>query len=261
MANANSREMFDAIVVGAGAGGGCAAKTLAVAGIKTLLLERGEWAKGDVYGEDDLSSQRSPWLTQGPGPFGARTLKSHFHDNGRFGVVVPWNAACVGSGTVTYGAMAWRFLETDFKLKTHYGELPDSSIEDWPITYNDLEPYYDQAEYEIGVAGSNEGNPFAAPRKRPFPMPPFPLNEESKRVWEAGKKLGLHPFHAPFLRNSVPYNGRPACIHQRSCVGYRCPIDAKCGTQNTVIPVALASGNCELRIRAMVTGLRVDVAG
>ena len=105
MANANSREMFDAIVVGAGAGGGCAAKTLAVAGIKTLLLERGEWAKGDVYGEDDLSSQRSPWLTQGPGPSGARTLTSHFHDNGRFGVLVPWNAACVASGTVTNGTI------------------------------------------------------------------------------------------------------------------------------------------------------------
>ena len=255
------RETVEAIVVGAGAGGGCAAKTLAVAGVQTLLLERGEWAKGDVFGEDDLSSQRSPWLTQGPGPFGARTRPVHAHDNGRFGVVVPWNAACVGSGTVTYGAMAWRFLETDFRLKTHYGEIPDASVEDWPITYNDLEPFYDQAEYEIGVAGSNAGNPFAAPRRRGFPMPPFPLNEESKRVWAAGEKKGLHPFHVPFLRNSVPYNGRPACIHQRSCVGHRCPIDAKCGTQNTVIPVALASGNCELRIRAMVTGLRVDDAG
>ena len=110
------RETVEAIVVGAGAGGGCAAKTLAVAGVQTLLLERGEWAKGDVFGEDDLSSQRSPWLTQGPGPFGARTRPVHAHDNGSFGVVVPWNAACVGSGTVTYGAMAWRFLETDFRL-------------------------------------------------------------------------------------------------------------------------------------------------
>jgi choline dehydrogenase-like flavoprotein len=249
------------VVVGAGAGGGCVAKTLAAAGVQTLLLERGEWSKTDVYGEDDLSSQRSPWLTLGPGPGGARTCRQHFHDNGSFGVVVPWNAACVGSGTVTYGAMGWRFLETDFRLKTHYGEIPDSSVEDWPISYQDLEPYYDRAEYEVGVAGSNEGNPFAAPRKRPFPMPPFPLNEESKRVWAVGKKMGLHPFHVPFLRNSVPYNGRPACIHQRACVGFRCPIDAKCGTQNTVIPVALATGNCTLKTRAMVTQLLVDDNG
>ena len=125
-----TKETYQAVVVGAGAGGGCVAKTLAAAGVQTLLLERGEWSKTDVYGEDDLSSQRSPWLTLGPGPGGARTCRQHFHDNGSFGVVVPWNAACVGSGTVTYGAMGWRFLETDFRLKTHYGEIPDSSVED-----------------------------------------------------------------------------------------------------------------------------------
>lgn len=255
------KETADAVVIGSGAGGGCAAKVLACAGIRTIIIERGEWAKGDVLGEDDLASQRSPHLCQGPGPGGARTRKCHFHDNGRFGVVVPWNAACVGSGTVTYGAMAWRFLETDFKLKSHYGEIPGSSVEDWPITYADLEPFYHQAECEVGVAGSNEGNPFAAPRRKPFPMPPFALDPESRLVWDVGKKMGLHPFHVPFLRNSVPRNGRPACIHQHSCVGFQCPIDAKNGSQNTVIPVALASGNCELRIRAMATELVVDDRG
>ena len=256
-----TRETTDAVVVGAGAGGGCAAKVLACAGIKTVLLERGEWTKTDVLGEDDLASQRSPHLVLGPGPKGARTRKCHFHDNGRFGVVVPWNAACVGSGTVTYGAMAWRFLEKDFRLKSHYGELPDSSLEDWPISYDDLEPYYYQAECEVGVSGSNEGNPFAAPRRQPFPMPPFALDPEAQLVWDKGKKMGLHPFHSPFLRNSVPHNGRPACIHQHACVGFPCPIDAKNGTQNTVIPVALKSGNCDLRIRCMATELLVDDNG
>jgi choline dehydrogenase-like flavoprotein len=64
------RETTDAVVVGSGAGGGCAAKVLACAGIKTIILERGEWAKTDVFGEDDLASQRSPHLCQGPGPAG-----------------------------------------------------------------------------------------------------------------------------------------------------------------------------------------------
>ena len=77
-----AKETYQAVVVGAGAGGGCVAKTLAAAGVQTLLLERGEWSKTDVYGEDDLSSQRSPWLTLGPGPGGARTCRQHFHDNG-----------------------------------------------------------------------------------------------------------------------------------------------------------------------------------
>ena len=83
------RETADAVVVGSGAGGGCAAKVLACAGIKTILLERGEWAKTDVLGEDDLASQRSPHLCLGPGPKGTRTRKCHYHDNGSFGVVVP----------------------------------------------------------------------------------------------------------------------------------------------------------------------------
>ena len=255
------REATEAVVVGAGAGGGCAAKVLACAGIRTVLLERGEWCRTDPLGEDDLASQRSAHLVQGPGPHGARTRPLHFEDNGAWGVVTPLNAACVGSGTVTYAAQAWRFFETDFRLKSHYGELPDSSLADWPISYRELEPFYDRAERELGVAGSNEGNPFAAPRSRPFPMPPFDLDPESKLVWDVGRQMGLHPFHVPFLRNSVPYNGRPACIHQHACVGFQCPIDAKNGTHNTMIPAALASGNCELRLRAMVTELMVDDAG
>ena len=93
------RETVEAVVIGFGAGGGCAAKVLACAGIKTLVLERGEWAKGDVLGEDDLASQRSPCLCLGSGPGGSRTRKCHYHDNGDFGVVSPLNAACVGSGT------------------------------------------------------------------------------------------------------------------------------------------------------------------
>ena len=159
------RETTDAVVVGAGAGGGCAAKVLACAGIKTMLLERGEWAKSDVNGEADLCGQRNPALVMGPGRLGERTRTCHFSDNGGWGVVNNWNAACVGSGTVTYGAMGWRFLEKDFRLKSHYGEVPDSSLEDWPITYDDLEPYYYQAECEVGVSGDNGDNPFTAPRR------------------------------------------------------------------------------------------------
>ena len=195
------------------------------------------------------------------GRLATRTCKCHYHDNGGWGVVNNWNAACVGSGTVTYGAMGWRFMEVDFRLRSHYGEVADSSLADWPIPYDDLEPYYYQAECEVGVCGDNGDNPFSSPRKQPFPMPPFDLDPESKLMWDVTKKMGLHPFHVPFLRNSVPYNGRPACIHQHACVGFPCPIDAKNGTQNTVIPVALKSGNCELRLRAMVTELMVDDAG
>ncbi|MBP5227686.1 MAG: GMC family oxidoreductase [Kiritimatiellae bacterium] len=254
-------EFTDAIVVGSGAGGGCCAKVLAAAGIRVVMFERGEWNRTDPLGEDDLAGQRSPCVVLGPGPHGRRTRKEHFQDNGDDGVVRPNNAACVGSGTVTYGAMGWRFLPDDFRLKSKYGELEGSTMDDWPFTYDDLEPFYEQAEWEVGVAGSDEGNPFCGPRKKNYPMPPFPYTPESKIMDEAFRKQGLHPFPTPLLRNSIPFNGRPACIHNRFCVGYQCPIDAKNGTQNTVIPAAIATGNLDLRIRCMVVEVMMDDTG
>ena len=70
------------------------------------------------------------------------------------------NAACVGSGTVSYGAMAWRFMEEDFKLRSVYGQVEGSTLEDWPLTYDELEPCYEKAEWEIGVSGDDTQNPF-----------------------------------------------------------------------------------------------------
>lgn len=92
-------------------------------------------------------------------------------------------------------------------------------------------------------------------------MPAFPYNREAEMLIPGMKRLGLHPFRVPVLRNSIPYGGRPACIHERSCVGFACPINAKCGTQNTVIPVALATGNCDLRTDCVVSEVMVDDQG
>lgn len=254
-------DFVDAIVVGSGAGGGVVANVLAQAGIKTVILERGCWATHASDDEDFLSGQRSCILAQGPGPNGARTRPEQAFDNGRNGVVVPNNAAVVGSGTVYYGAMAWRFMPEDFRLKSVYGELPGTTMDDWPITYDDLEPYYDRAEWEIGVSGDETDNPFAGPRRRPRPMPAFPYTKQDLVIREACLKLGLHPYPPPALRNSIPYNGRSACLHKRSCVGYACPIDAKSGSQNTVIPKALKTGNCELRTQCVVSRVLTDAQG
>ena len=122
------------------------------------------------------------------------------------------NAACVGGGTASYGAMAWRYMEKDFRMRSTYGAFAGSTLEDWPISYADLEPYYEKAEWEIGVSGDDSNNIFRSPRRRPLPMPPLPPNREYQVLKPAAERLGLHPFDIPMLRNSVPYNGRaPAC--------------------------------------------------
>jgi choline dehydrogenase-like flavoprotein len=254
-------------VVGAGAGGGVVAKELAVAGLQVVLLERGKWQTFNDHTDDELISQRTTVLGNAFGPDDARYQRVIMNDNGSTRVVLPseggYNnvAACVGSGTLSYGAMAWRFMPQDFKMRSTYGQPKGSTLEDWPITYDDLEPCYEKAEWEIGVAGDETDNPFAGPRKKARPMPAFPHNKEAQIVKAAALRLGLHPYPIPMARNSVPYGGRPACLHMRHCVGFACAINAKCGTQNTVIPIALATGNCELRTESVACEVVIDDHG
>lgn len=262
-----SNGKVNAVIVGAGAGGGVVAKELSEAGLSVVLIERGDWASYDAHDTDELISQRTTALGNAFGPDDERYRRVVVNDDGSTRVVYASDvdysnvAACVGSGTVSYGAMAWRYMREDFRMKTTYGHVEGSTLDDWPISYEDLEHCYEKAEWEVGVAGDAARNPFAAPRNKPYPMPPFSYNKEAKMLESAMKRLELHPFPIPMLRNSVPWNGRDACVRRRSCCGFACPINAKSGTHNTVIPAALSTGNCELRTNCVVSELIIDERG
>ncbi len=262
----------NAVIVGAGAAGPIAAKELAVAGWRVVLLERGRWATPADCHKDDLINQRNSTLGHPFGPDDDGNPRVVVDARGNERIVEPSgpgynnNAACVGGGTLSYGAMAWRFHPNDFRMKSEYGAkvpraLEGSTLVDWPISYNDLEPYYTKAEWEIGVSGDVSTDPFHGPRSKPLPMPPLPPTREHQILEKGAKAIGLHPFHIPMLRNSVPYRGRPACMRCRWCVGFACEVDAKCGSQNTVLPVALATGNLELRTQCMTKEVLMDDHG
>jgi choline dehydrogenase-like flavoprotein len=257
----------DAVVIGAGAGGGVIAKELASAGLRVVLLERGRWVTAWDDRKDDLRNQRTSALGAPFGPDDERNPRVVVNRRGREQVVLPGdgaysnNAACVGSGTVSYGAMAWRYMAQDFRMKSLYGCPPGSTLEDWPIAYDDLEPFYEKAEWEMGVSGDVAPDPFHAPRRRGLPMPPLPPNREYEILKPAALRKGWHPFDIPMLRNSVPYNGRGPCMRCRWCVGFACEVNAKNGTQNTAIPAALATGLCELRTDAMAREIVLDARG
>ena len=157
-----ANQHVNAIVVGAGAGGGVVAKELSAAGLSVVLFERGGWVGFDEHRHDELINQRTTVLGNGFGPDDRRHRRVIAAGPGKWRVVLPSeggcgnNAACVGSGTVSYGAMAWRFMEQDFRMRSTYGALAGSTLEDWPLIYAELEPYYEKAEYEIGVAGAPE---------------------------------------------------------------------------------------------------------
>jgi choline dehydrogenase-like flavoprotein len=257
----------NAVIVGAGAGGGIVAKELATAGLSVVLLERGKWYTANDCRKDDLRNQRTTVLGNAFGPEDEGNPRVSVDAKGVPHIVLASeggyqnDAACVGGGTLSWGAQAWRFLPQDFKMRSTYGAPQGSSLEDWPISYDDLEPFYEKAEYEIGISGDYSGTPFHGPRRRDLPMPPLPPNREFEILEPAAKRLGLHPFHLPMARNSVPYNGRGPCMRCRWCVGFVCETDAKNGSQNTVIPVALNTGNCELRTECTVKEVLTDDRG
>ncbi len=255
-----------AVIVGAGAGGGVVAKELATAGLRVVLLERGKWYSAADCRKDDLRNQRTTVLGNGFGPEEEGNPRVLVDERGEH-IVAPSdggysnNAACVGGGTFSYGAMAWRYLEKDFRMRSTYGAVAGSTLEDWPISYADLAPYYEKAEWEMGVSGDDTNNIFRGQRNRPLPMPPLAPNKEYQLLRPAAQRLGLHPFDIPMLRNSVPYNGRRSCMRCRWCVGFACEVDARTGTHNTVIPTALATGNCELRTGCMTRDILLDDRG
>src|ERR1035438_9610057 len=146
------------VVVGAGAGGGVVAKELSTAGLSVVLIERGKWYSAADCRKDDLRNQRTAALGNAFGPEEEGNPRVLVDDRGEQ-VLSPSdggysnNAACVGGGTFSYGAMAWRYHENDFRMRSTYGALEGSTLDDWPISYDDLEPFYEKAEWELGVSG------------------------------------------------------------------------------------------------------------
>jgi choline dehydrogenase-like flavoprotein len=257
----------DVVVIGAGAAGGVVAEQLALAGLRVVLLERGEAMKFAQTGHDELYSQRTTVLGNAFGPDDRRYVRLAEMADGSFRRVLPSepgygnNAACVGGGTFSYGAMAWRFAEKDFRMQSTYGAPEGSTLSDWPISYSDLEPFYTKAEWEIGVSGQAGSNTFEAPRQKHYPMPPLPFNTEASALAAAARQLGWHPFPIPMAINSIAYQHRPACVQCPHCVGFACEVNAKNSTAVTTIPRALATKNCELRTNCIASRIVTTGAG
>ena len=164
----------DAIVVGAGAGGGIAAKELATAGLKVVLFEKGRWYTPWDCRKDDLRNQRTTFLGNAFGPEPEeRHPRVSVDLQGRERIVDPSdgaysnNASCVGGGTLSYGAMAWRYMPQDFRMRSTYGAPEGSTLEDWPLSYDELEPFYTKANGRSGSAATTRRTRSAATSRSP----------------------------------------------------------------------------------------------
>lgn len=232
---------YDAVVIGAGMGGGAAAAVLTEAGKRVLLLERGARVGFANDPRAHLATLGGPVPGVDPTPFHHRVLSAGG---------VPWSfLGAVGGGTLVWGMQAWRYHPDDFRMASRYGVPAGSSLADWPIGYADLEPWYERAERELGVAGG------------PGPLPPIERGPVGDWLAAGAAARGWETFSPPLAVNSVPYNGREACIRCSECLGFTCPTDAKNGSHNTYVPRALSTGLCTLKTGAQATRLTTDARG
>ncbi|WP_344239461.1 GMC oxidoreductase [Kribbella hippodromi] len=257
-------ERYDCVVIGSGAGGGAAAQVLAESGRSVLVVELGSYPSTAELARDHLRNPRSvaglPAPTD-PDPQGRPRIS--VVDGVRTHVLPPdggWgnNAFTVGGGTRVYGAQAWRFVPLDFRMASTYGVPDGSALSDWPISYEDLAPYYTLAEHRFGVSGAGT-DPWHEPRT--LPMPALPHTGPTHRLADAAGRLGWGTLDVPLLINSTEYQGRSACVRCAQCVGFACPVEAKGGTHNTALPAALATGNCTLVTETTAERLITDSSG
>ena len=147
---------------------------------------------------------------------------------------------------------------------------PGSTVADWPLGYEELEPYYDRVEYLFGVSGKAGnvrgridpgGNVFEGPRSREYPLPPLRRTGFMDVVDAAARRLGWHPFQAPAAIHSQPYAGLPACEYRGFCTAGGCHVNGKAGTHVTGIPQAEATGKLKVVAHARVTSVATDREG
>jgi len=153
----------------------------------------------------------------------------------------------LGGGTRVFGAQAWRFHPLDFQMASTYGIPHESSLADWPIGYEHLAPYYEIIEWELGVCGSAPASNL--PARRAYPMESMAITRRGQLLTQAAEKLGWSHQRVPLMITRFPGSGRGACIECQHCVGFCCPTEAKGGTQNTVLPIAQATGNARFGLR------------
>jgi len=249
----------DVCIVGSGAGGAPMALQLGRAGLKVVVLEKGAHYQKEEFVHDEILNSRRNFFM--PLPWD----EPHLIRNGASGKYersnAAWTANCVGGGTVHMSGYFYRLKPVDFRLRSTLGAVPNANLADWPISYQELAPFYDQAEEELGVSGRVVAHPFAEPRSKPYPLPPLQEHPISQEVDRACRKLGLHPLPTARGIISQAYRDRAACSYCALCGSYGCEVGAKSGTNSTLIPAALQTGNVEIRPRCMAQSVEVDPQG
>lgn len=275
----------DALLVGFGWTGALLGQELTDAGLNVLALERGGWRDtttdfATTFVQDELRYYYRHALFQEP----ARETLSFRNSTSetalpmrQLGSFLPGTG--VGGAGIHWNGQNWRFLPSDFLARSHntdrYGAaaLPqDMTVQDWGVTYDDLEPYYDKWEYLCGISGKAGnikgqiqpgGNPFEGPRVRDYPNPPMEMTYGPTLFAEGAKDIGLKPFPAPSANMSRAYTNPLGvqlgpCTYCGFCEKFGCGNYSKASPQTTILPVLLRKKNFALKTECEVTKINLD---
>ena len=249
----------DVCIIGAGASGAAAAKVLCEAGMNVVGLERGPWRTRETFGGDELANINRYNLWPDPllNPRTARTSKS---GKARVDLFCPV-PQMVGGGTVHWQGWLPRFTPDDFRLHTIVGEVKGASLADWPISYEELEPYYSKVEWAFGVSGQAGANKFEGPRGQGYPCPPLPLSRYAEKFRNGCAALGWNSFPTPQAALSRSFNGRKPTVISAFAQQHGDPTGTRSSALNVFIPDAVETGRFDLRPDCYVRELMLDAQG
>ena len=256
----DQRTPVDFAIIGSGSAGGIIAKELSTAGFNVVLFEQGPYRKAADFTHDEYSVLIQSELLGGGPEVSGQTFRHDESEVAKSPNFQPIRyAQTVGGSSVHFSANFWRLRPIDFKERSLLGPISGTNFADWPITYEELEPYYTKVEWEVGISGAP--GPFDAPRSKPFPMPPLPIKSCGVLFEKGAKALGLHSQDQPHAILSQPFNGRAGCMKCGYCMYYGCEAGAKSSTLASMIPLAEASGHCEIRAESAVFRIETDSKG
>jgi choline dehydrogenase-like flavoprotein len=252
--------VFDICIIGSGAGAGPIAYELTKAGKKVVILEKGSFYKEEDFSKDEIAFCRRSIVTP--------KLKDEFHlieekVDGEW-ISTPtyktgwdfWNGNVVGGSSNFMSGFFHRLHPKDFRLLSEFGEIKGANVVDWPISYADLEPYYEKAERIVGISGRVRVHKFQEPRStKDFPYPPTQEHPISKLIDKSCKNLGLRAVKTPRAIMSVAKGDRNACYYSNYCGSYGCSSGAKGSSRAALLQPALKTRNLTIITHAFVKKL------
>jgi choline dehydrogenase-like flavoprotein len=243
----NETTRYDVIIIGTGAGGGTLAHRLASSGKRILLLERGDY----------VPREKDNWSTRAVNLEGKYNTKETWR-TAAGADLHPHTNYWVGGNTKFYGAALFRLRREDFDELKHWGGVSPA----WPIRYEDLEPYYMQAERLYHVHGQRGEDPTDPPASAPYPHPPVSHEPRMQQLSDDFARLGLRPFHVPLgIRLDEAAPRKSPCIRCNTCDGHPCLVYAKADAQVLCVDPALEHPNVSLLTGAYVSRLETGPSG